>query len=56
LGLILWDWYRALGTTKTFDINGPITSVLLVLAVMLVVEAFAVMYRTLRARAVVGAA
>ncbi|MEX2560630.1 MAG: carbon starvation CstA family protein [Pirellulales bacterium] len=56
LGLILWDWYRALGKTKTFDINGPITSVLLVLAVMLVVEAFAVMYRTLRARAVVGAA
>lgn len=50
LGLILYDWASRLQAAKRFDINGPLSTVLLGLAVLLVVEAAIVIQRTLRER------
>jgi carbon starvation protein len=54
LGLMLYDWavnFAEVASKGRFDVNGPLTTLLLALGVMLVVEAVVVISRTLRARA-----
>jgi carbon starvation protein len=56
LGLILYDWavsFRQVWEKGRFDVNGPLTTILLGLGVLLVVEAIVVISRTLRARGAV---
>ncbi|HEV3344075.1 MAG TPA: carbon starvation CstA 5TM domain-containing protein, partial [Pirellulales bacterium] len=58
LGLILYDWARSFSQVRQegrFDVNGPLTTVLLGLGVLLVIEAILVISRTLRARATMSA-
>jgi carbon starvation protein len=53
LGLILYDWTRNFSEVwrqRRFDVNGPLTTILLGLGVLLVIEAIVVISRTLRAR------
>lgn len=59
LSLILWDWVHAVGEVWSegrFDINGPLSTVLFVLAILLVIEGAIVIGRTLRERAALVAA
>ncbi|HVA46037.1 MAG TPA: carbon starvation CstA family protein [Pirellulales bacterium] len=56
LGMILYEWaasFSEVWQQGRFDVNGPITAVLLGLGVLLVIEAVVVIGRTLRARAAV---
>lgn len=58
LGLILYDWARNFNDVwqqRRFDVNGPLTTILLALGVLLVVEAVVVISRTLRARGATAA-
>jgi carbon starvation protein len=58
LGLILYDWARSFSEVwqkGRFDVNGPLTTVLLGLGVLLVIEAILVISRTLRARGAMAA-
>jgi carbon starvation protein len=48
LSLILWQWLRRFGESVRVDPNGPICMVLFVLAILLVLEAAAVISRSLR--------
>jgi carbon starvation protein len=51
LGIIIWDWTQNLRSATRFDANGPLSTLLFALAVLLVVEAVTVISRNLRARA-----
>ena len=54
LSLILWDWSktaREAWSQGRFDVNGPLSTVLFALAIMLVIEGAVVINRTLRERA-----
>ena len=59
LSLILWDWSQtareAWGKGRSFDVNGPLSTVLFGLAIMLVIEGAIVINRTLRERAALAA-
>lgn len=58
LGLILWNWagaVREMWEQDRFDINGPLSTVLFALAIMLVIEGAVVINRTLRERAAMAA-
>jgi carbon starvation protein len=58
LGLMLYDWTTSFSTVWAqgrFDVNGPLTTVLLGLGVLLVIEAIVVISRTLRDRAAMPA-
>ena len=58
LGLILYDWARSFSQVRQqgrFDVNGPLTTILFGLGILLVVEAIFVIGRTLRARGTVPA-
>lgn len=53
LGMILYEWATSVGRLwkeDRFDINGPLTTVLLILGVLLVIEAVVVIARELRSR------
>lgn len=59
LSLILWNWARMVQKVWSegrFDINGPLSTVLFVLAILLVIEGAIVIARTLRERAALLAA
>ena len=59
LSLILWDWSktaREAWSNGRFDVNGPLSTVLFGLAIMLVIEGAVVINRTLRERAAALAA
>lgn len=56
LSIILYEWavsFSQVAAQDRFDVNGPLTAVLLALGVLLVIEAVVVISRTLRARATV---
>ncbi|HVW36370.1 MAG TPA: carbon starvation CstA family protein [Pirellulales bacterium] len=58
LGLILWNWagaVREMWKQDRFDINGPLSTVLFALAIMLVIEGAVVINRTLRERSALAA-
>jgi carbon starvation protein len=58
LSLILYDWARSFSEVREkgrFDVNGPLTTILFGLGILLVVEAIFVISRTLRARATMSA-
>jgi carbon starvation protein len=48
LGMILWNWGLQFRAATRFDANGPLSTLLFVLALLLVVEAVAVIGRNLR--------
>jgi carbon starvation protein len=59
LGLILWNWAgaaRGVWSKGRFDINGPLSAVLFLLAILLVIEGTVVIHRTLRERAAAAVA
>lgn len=59
LSLILWNWSktaREAWRQGRFDINGPLSTVLFILAILLVIEGVIVIGRTLRERAALVAA
>jgi carbon starvation protein len=56
LSLILWDWGSRLKLSARFDANGPLSTLLFALALLLVVEAIVVVRRNLREGAVVSGA
>ncbi len=51
LSTILWDWAKKFRAATRFDANGPLSTLLLALALLLVIEAVAVISRNLRERA-----
>jgi carbon starvation protein len=60
LSLILWDWAltarAAWSDGRRFDVNGPLSAVLFLLAILLVIEGAVVINRTLRERAAAAVA
>ncbi|HXT60481.1 MAG TPA: carbon starvation CstA family protein [Pirellulales bacterium] len=60
LSLILWDWAltarAAWSDGHRFDVNGPLSAVLFLLAILLVIEGAVVINRTLRERAAAAVA
>ena len=59
LSLILWNWasaVREVWSQGRFDVNGPLSTVLFLLAILLVIEGAVVINRTLRERATAVAA
>jgi carbon starvation protein len=51
LGLIILDWTRSFPSATRFDPNGPLSTLLFLLALLVVVEAVTVVGRNLRTRA-----
>jgi carbon starvation protein len=56
LGLILLDWARSLPSATRFDANGPVSTLLFALALLLVIEAVTVISRNVRDRRTATAA
>ena len=52
LAIIIWDWTKSLRSATRFDPNGPLSTLLFALALLLVVEAVTVVSRNLRTRSV----
>ena len=56
LGIILLDWGRSLPSATRFDANGPVSTLLFALALLLVIEAVTVISRNVRGRRTATAA
>ena len=56
LGIILLDWVRSLPSATRFDANGPVSTLLFALALLLVIEAVTVISRNVRGRRTATAA